>query len=159
MDALRTRSLRALATPGRRRDRRGVEAVEFAITLPIFLLLMFSILEYGWYMFQQNGVHDAARIACQVAGQFGIDDGSVGPMVTSRISDEISSQAGAGIDCSRGIYSCDFTFTDLTAATPPRYICAVEVNYVSLTGADGFISPLMPDRVKGLAVSILEEAN
>lgn len=159
MDALRTRNAGPLPPPRPRRDRRGVEAVEFAITLPIFLLLMFSILEYGWYMFQQNGAHDAARIACQVAGQFGIDDGTVGAMVADRITDEISSQAGAGIDCSRGIYSCDFTFTDLTDAVPPRYICAVEVNYVSLTGADGFISPIMPDRVKGLAVSILEEAN
>jgi hypothetical protein len=35
------------------RGERGASAVEFALVLPMMLLLFFAILEYGWYMVNQ----------------------------------------------------------------------------------------------------------
>lgn len=42
-------------SPGMRRlsGDRGASAVEFALVLPIMLLVFFAILEYGWYMVNQ----------------------------------------------------------------------------------------------------------
>lgn len=40
-------------------DRRGAAAIEFAIVAPVFLALMFSTFEVGWFYFA-NSVTDAA---------------------------------------------------------------------------------------------------
>jgi Flp pilus assembly protein TadG len=48
-----------------RSDRRGATAVEFAIVAPIFLFVMFSTFEVGWFYFANSAVDasisDAAR--------------------------------------------------------------------------------------------------
>jgi Flp pilus assembly protein TadG len=44
------------------KDRRGAAAVEFAIVAPVFLALMFSTFEVGWFYFA-NSVTDAATTA------------------------------------------------------------------------------------------------
>ncbi len=51
-----------------RRDReKGAAAVEFAIILPIFVLLIFGTMETGWFFAQQvemrNAVREGARLA------------------------------------------------------------------------------------------------
>lgn len=47
-------------------DRRGSTAVEFAIIAPIFLMMMFSTFEVGWFFFANSvvdaSVGDAARL-------------------------------------------------------------------------------------------------
>ncbi len=47
--------------------KNGSSAVEFAMVLPVFLLLLFSIIEYGWYLTNQvvlsNAVASGARAA------------------------------------------------------------------------------------------------
>lgn len=44
------------------RDRQGAAAIEFAIVAPLFLALMFSTFEVGWFYFV-NSVTDAATIS------------------------------------------------------------------------------------------------
>ena len=50
-------------------DRRGVTAIEFALLLPIFLTLLFGIIEFAQVLFiqvaLQHGVTGAARCASQ----------------------------------------------------------------------------------------------
>ena len=50
------------------RRRRGAAAAEFAVVLPVFLLVTFGILEFGrMIMVQQvltNGAREGARLAC-----------------------------------------------------------------------------------------------
>ena len=61
----------------RRRDQGGAAAVEFALILPILLLLLFGLIQYGYYFYAMqagsSAVGDAARrIAvgnCQTTGQ------------------------------------------------------------------------------------------
>ena len=47
------------------KDSRGSTAVEFAIVAPVFLMVMFSIFEVGWFFFANSVVDatvgDAAR--------------------------------------------------------------------------------------------------
>jgi len=52
----------------RKRRESGQAMVEFALVLPIFLLLVMGILDFGWlfynYISVENSARNAARIAC-----------------------------------------------------------------------------------------------
>ncbi|GGO70169.1 TadE/TadG family type IV pilus assembly protein [Nocardioides deserti] len=58
-------------TGRRHRERRGKEggaaAVEFALVLPLLLLLVFGIIQYGLYFWALQGGADAARHAARVS--------------------------------------------------------------------------------------------
>jgi Flp pilus assembly protein TadG len=45
----------------RRRERSGAAAVEFAIVLPIFLMILFGIIQFGSLMFLHGNMLNAAR--------------------------------------------------------------------------------------------------
>lgn len=51
----------------RRRQRRGSNAVEFALTLPVYLALFFGITDYGWYFSQRMKSSMVARDASRAA--------------------------------------------------------------------------------------------
>ncbi|MFO7741314.1 MAG: pilus assembly protein [Anaerolineae bacterium] len=48
------------------RDNRGQELVEYALTLPIFLLLVIGIMEFGVTVFVYNTMANAAREGARV---------------------------------------------------------------------------------------------
>jgi hypothetical protein len=56
----------------------GQAVVEFALVLPIFLLLIFAIIDFGWlfynYINVENSARNAARIACVEFSDCCIDD-------------------------------------------------------------------------------------
>jgi len=45
----------------RRASDRGSAAVEFALVLPLFLMILFGIIEYGWMFYQQFNLASAVR--------------------------------------------------------------------------------------------------
>lgn len=45
----------------RRSNRRGAQAVEFALVLPLLLAIFGGIVDYGWYFSQNMAVISAAR--------------------------------------------------------------------------------------------------
>jgi Flp pilus assembly protein TadG len=45
----------------RQRDDRGAAAVEFALVMPILLMLVFAIISFGWLFAQKQAVGNAAR--------------------------------------------------------------------------------------------------
>lgn len=47
-------------------DERGSAAVEFALVAPLFLALLFSILEAGWYFFVRSAVEQAGASASRL---------------------------------------------------------------------------------------------
>lgn len=45
----------------RKQDKRGTESLEFAATAPILFLLLIAIVQFGWGVFEQQAVQEAAR--------------------------------------------------------------------------------------------------
>ena len=50
-----------------RRQRSGNNAVEFALIMPVFILLVFGMMEYGWAFFMRTGVINSVRAGCRTA--------------------------------------------------------------------------------------------
>jgi Flp pilus assembly protein TadG len=46
---------------------KGSSAVEFALTLPIFIILVIGIIEFGWYYFVQHTLQYATREGMRLA--------------------------------------------------------------------------------------------
>jgi Flp pilus assembly protein TadG len=47
------------------KDRRGTSAVEFALTLPVFLLMLFGLWQIGYGMWAQFGLQHGAQMAAR----------------------------------------------------------------------------------------------
>lgn len=58
------------------RSRRGQTIVEFALTLPIILLVMVMIAEFGWFVAQSSASISAAREAGRYASSVGAGGGT-----------------------------------------------------------------------------------
>src|SRR3546814_17053231 len=55
----------------RQRARSGAAAVEFAIVLPIFLMLLFGIIQFGSVLFLHNNMDNAER---ETARRMAVDE-------------------------------------------------------------------------------------
>ncbi|PQA86715.1 TadE/TadG family type IV pilus assembly protein [Hyphococcus luteus] len=80
-------------------DRRGSTAVEFAIIAPIFLMMMFSTFEVGWFYFANSAVDasvsDAARqIKTGQVQRWGGDDDDKLQVLYDSICDVVKSFGG-----------------------------------------------------------------
>mgnify|MGYP000343438806 CR=1 FL=1 len=51
------------------RRARGQSMVEMALLLPLLLLLIFGIIDFGWYIYAYSSVYQAARNGSEVAAQ------------------------------------------------------------------------------------------
>lgn len=51
----------------RRRGERGASAVEFALVMPILLVLVFGLIQYGLYFWAVQGGADAARHGARIS--------------------------------------------------------------------------------------------
>ena len=49
-----------------RTHRRGANAIEFAFTFPVIIVMMFIVMDYGWYFSQQLAVNAAVRDATRI---------------------------------------------------------------------------------------------
>ncbi|MCW2848984.1 MAG: pilus assembly protein [Marmoricola sp.] len=82
-----------LRRPGRARarsrDQRGAVVVEFALIVPLLLLLVFGILEFGYMMSRDTAIDNAARDGARVASL----DGTFSDVCTA-VKSELS---GSGI--------------------------------------------------------------
>ncbi len=64
---------------GARRDpRRGAHALEFALVLPLFVVLGLGTMEWGWFFFAQASVRSAVHEGCR-AGAVTDPEGDPGP--------------------------------------------------------------------------------
>ena len=51
----------------RRRARRGASILEFALVLPILLMLAFGVVDYGYFFYVKNTVQGAAQSGARAA--------------------------------------------------------------------------------------------
>ncbi len=106
--------------------KRGAAAIEFAIVLPIMLLMLFGIVEFGRIFTIRLSAQEAAREACRIAVLQSTQDpqDAEGPVV-ARITAIMNS---AGVPFS-------YVITPDTPANPQVTIrVTVPYNEVSLTG-------------------------
>ncbi len=87
--------------------RRGAAMVEMALVLPVFLMIILGIIEFGRAMMISNLVTNAAREGARMA----VLDGSTNTDVTSAIETFLQSAIGSGLSTS----DIDVTIT-VTAA-------------------------------------------
>ena len=94
--------------PPKNSERRGVAAVEMALVLPLFLLLVFGIIEFGRAMMIASLVTNAAREGARMA----VLDGSTNTDVTNGVRTFLQSAIGGALT------SADISVTiTITAAT------------------------------------------
>lgn len=65
--ARQDRSALGFALTRLRRDRDGASAVEFAIILPMLLMLVFGVMEFGRALWTQNALHYSVEQAARCA--------------------------------------------------------------------------------------------
>jgi Flp pilus assembly protein TadG len=75
-----------------RRNRRATAAVEFAIVAPVFLLLVFGMIEYGRMVMVQQIITNASREGARTA----VLDGATTSSVTSAVNNYLTSGAISG---------------------------------------------------------------
>lgn len=111
------------------RERRGSNVVEFALTLPVFVMIVIGIIDYGYLFAVQSGIHNAAAMGCREGAM--VDPAFGSPTTTA--SSMISTMGG--LWCQSG---CLITVNDLnsgTYAVPNRTLeCQIVKNFVPLVG-------------------------
>lgn len=63
-------------------SERGAILIEFAFVAPVFLILVFGVVQFGLLLNQQQGLHAAAREGGRLASLAGSDLASVEQQVT-----------------------------------------------------------------------------
>lgn len=134
--------------------RRGATAVEFALILPLVVVMFVGVLEYGWYFFTHSMVMRSARMGCR-AGAVVPTTGGMDPtaVAMSAMMDEMDDMSFSSVVCSAATPDprCKGEVT-LIGATPEMQIsCAMDYDYGGITG----LVPL-PGRIQARSVLLLE---
>ena len=107
--------------------QKGAALVEFAILLPVFILLVMGTLELGWALYIQNTIVDASRLGARLATT---DSSATLASVSAEITDYLEnsnvSTIGAEIDISPA------TFTSQARGTPIMVTVSITYNSISI---------------------------
>ncbi len=126
--------MRTLSTRRRRSGDRGQGLTEFAIVIPVFLLVMFAIFDFGFMLYSRltvaNATREAARAAVMVAYRPSIDDvvDSTVKSVSFALNTSLQTMKIEAECFPRG--SCDF---DAPANSEPGDSVQVTVTYTYQT--------------------------
>ena len=116
-------------------DCRGNTAVEFALMLPVFLLLLGGLIEFGVAMYAASSLEGAARAGAQYAFAAGLDKpgieaavknaSSIAPeklTVASSMSCECAGAAATcGNECASGSLPFKFVTVQVTSTNDPWF--------------------------------------
>ena len=121
-----------VAGKSRAAGRRGAAAVEFAVVLPVFITLVFGMIEYGRMVMVQQVITNAAREGCRKA----IMDGATSQEVQDVVNNYLESA---------GITSATITITpsepsEAGAGEPVTVSVSVPYDQVSWLPAPMYLS-------------------
>ena len=123
---------RGLSTERRRRGERGAAALEFAFVVPIFLILVFGVIQFGLYFYSmQSGTSAVGEATRRMTVGDCQSTGSLQTMLFNRLGSATTAQSGAGITVTPGYTKADGT----TAMAAPGEIggtVKLTVTYPSL---------------------------
>jgi Flp pilus assembly protein TadG len=118
---------------GRRSNRRrGQAMVEFALVIPIFMLVLSGILDFGFALFSRMTVINAAREGARAAVM--VSDTTTIPLVAQTNAVAAAAQGGLAVTVST---SADVTclLTTVSASSPPA--CGNWTKYDKITNPTG----------------------
>ncbi|MFT6142723.1 MAG: hypothetical protein ACJAZO_003087 [Myxococcota bacterium] len=125
-----------------RQYRSGATALEFALILPTFILLLLSVMDFGWLFFQRATLDMAATAGCRAATLVdpGIGDTNMDE-VEDVAFDEMAAQllAGGGGVCETG--ECYVDLIPYGAPPGRSMICVIGREFEPLIGMT--VSPMM----------------
>jgi Flp pilus assembly protein TadG len=112
-----------------RRDR-GVAAIEMGLILPLFCLLLFGLIDYGyWFMVDlatTNAAREGTRAATTIAGA--CPNAAATAQGTSMISTYLTNAKIASIGTVTSLCACT------AVASGPQFQCSVRIDFPRLTG-------------------------
>ena len=116
--------MRRTSSVKRARDDRGVSAVEFALVLPLLLLMIFGIIEASFWFSQQNDIRHGTREGARLAAIDWGDTNAIGTEICARMDVIQVGQAPT------------ITLTPITASGSKggQAMINVSANFQSLTG-------------------------
>jgi Flp pilus assembly protein TadG len=136
------------SSPTRRRDpSRGGAAVEFALVLPIFMLLVMGALDYGYFFFSDQVVAGAAREGARAGTMVDPAQGTTAATNAAQAA-AYAYMKGNGIDCPTNDDSCVHA---TIVPVPPLNAVSVLINY-QFTSLTGYSSVVTPKFINGSAV-------
>lgn len=108
--------------------RRGANAIEFGLTLPIFFAMMMAIVDYGWWFGAQAGINNAVSLGCREGAML---DSAMGhdpiAVATTEINDRAEPWCGSG--------GCTNVNVGYQWAVPEKAIsCSVTMAFTPLVG-------------------------
>ncbi|MBA2319755.1 MAG: pilus assembly protein [Deltaproteobacteria bacterium] len=128
-----------------RSSRRGSNAIEFALTLPIFVILLSGMIDFSWYFFTGWRVSSAVREGVRVASLTPLYDDPVSRATTA------VSNAGTAYDVT---WASGSPSAQIIGTIPDRGIRVdAEAEVPPLIG----ILPITPTSVRYEAVMRLED--
>lgn len=108
-----------------RRWRRGANAIEFAIILPIWVMITLGIIEFSWMYYQQSALNASAALGCR-AGSL-VDPGDDDQYISAVETKAEEVLLASLIDSGGGL--CDTCLVDAyTVGTAPGRSLVCEVS-------------------------------
>ena len=118
-----------------RRKRRGANAIEFALTLPVFLLIISGIIDFSWFAYQRSIMKTASMEGCRSASMVdpGESDIAISGVVSTgqtQMRERVIAMGGGNL-CTNG---CVTTVEFLSTAPGRSLKCTIVGEYQPLWG-------------------------
>jgi Flp pilus assembly protein TadG len=117
--------------------------VEFALVLPIFMLLLFGIIDGGRVVYANNELAQATRIVARVASTACFETTPACDKTTGPIAAAITSQRSSGLVAATWTVSCINPATNTARTNAGADICKIGDRIaVSASSPFGFVTPV-----------------
>ena len=111
-------------------SRRGSAQVEFALLLPVLMMFLYGIMEYGWMFFNRTVVQEAGRQGCRHGSTLNVYDHDIESEVGDRMQEVLSA---LGVNCDST--TCDIGVEVVGEIPTQRLRCTLAVDYTPLINA------------------------
>lgn len=145
--------MRTISTIRFLRDERGNNLIEFAMLLPMFMVLILGAVDFGRYYYLAMEVAGAAQAAVEygmqdaqssVTGNMTTEGKNSAQQVTTSnagVSSNITVTTAAGCECSDG---SNYTTSGCSTATASSLSCSYNLVYVVKATASASFTPIVP---------------
>lgn len=114
------------------RLRGGAAALEFYLTLPIFLTMFSAVIDFGWLFYQQSALDGAVHAACRAGAT---EDPGTGDALMNHVEAVTENRIRTEMTrSSLGCLSCVITVDNLYAVPARSLRCQVDNTFQPLIG-------------------------